>query len=75
MFVQSCEYTENHWIVRIIMVDIIVCEMYLNNNKKEETLDKLEEAWCCWGVMLYLGNGSMLFLKEILCNVASPAMC
>lgn len=75
MFVQSCEYTENHWIVRIITVDIIVCEMYLNNNKKEETLDKLEEAWCCWEVMLYLGNGSMLFLKEILCNVASPAVC
>ena len=74
MFVQPCEYTENHWMVPIIKVDIIVCEMY-QNNKKEGTLGKLEEAWCCWGMMPYLGNGSMLFLQEIFCNVASPAMC
>ena len=35
MFVQPYEYTENHRIVHIVKVDIIVCEMYLNEKNKK----------------------------------------
>ena len=36
MVEQPCEYTENHWILPLKVVDFMVCKLYLNKKKREK---------------------------------------